>query len=355
MPVSDVSMVRLFGRVDVECRATDDAPRSFSMVAYTGAVVDLGDDAPWIFDLDGIEIEGGARPILRNHDAHQIVGHGTATRTASGIEIAGTILRGELFTDAQYVEQSSDQGFPWQASVGLEVIEHTRLGEGEAATVNGRRVEGPMNVGARTRLNESSFVPLGADGATSAVVLRRKVALMDEPEKKAPEAPPEEEVEMTADKVAAWMANAENAAAVAALMEDEEEPEPEAPAEEEEELASVALSRAIREAFPNDPGFALEQICEGATLESAKAAYGDVVAAKLARAEQRIAELERKQTPSGARAIGTATTGTPKVDLAADRSGKAMRELARAEVAAGKYQTITAALSAISRNQRKGA
>ena len=61
-------------------------------------------------------------------------------------------------------------GFPWQASIGAAVQEHEFVREGQTVHVNGRAWQGPVNVVRRSSLGEISFVDLGADGNTSALV-----------------------------------------------------------------------------------------------------------------------------------------------------------------------------------------
>jgi len=50
--------------------------RRFAMTAYTGGQMDLaGWKHPVVVDLSGLEIASQTRPILKDHDGGQIVGH----------------------------------------------------------------------------------------------------------------------------------------------------------------------------------------------------------------------------------------------------------------------------------------
>ena len=144
--------------------------RSFSMVAYTGAAISLnGWDAPVVIDLTGVQVTDKARPILRDHNPAQIVGHTTQiTVTAEGISVEGLISGAN--DDAAEVINSSKNGFPWQASIGARAVKTEKVRKGQSATVNGQKVSGPAYVVRQSVLGEVSFVALGADDATSAQV-----------------------------------------------------------------------------------------------------------------------------------------------------------------------------------------
>jgi phage head maturation protease len=142
--------------------------RRFSGLAYTGAPMRPdGWHHPIVIDLDGLKIPSQHRPVLRQHDHEQVVGHTTSVRvTREGIPVEG-VFSGEPHHVAK-VTHPADNGFEWQMSIGANPIRTTELAEGETITVNGREVTGPMTIARETELGELSFVPLGADGGTSA-------------------------------------------------------------------------------------------------------------------------------------------------------------------------------------------
>lgn len=166
-------VLRLIEGNSVELVASDaekpDGPRAFKMLAYSGAAVQR-----WfgrmVFDLSGIELSKKRTPILKNHDSEQIVG------MSDSIEIgeAGLIISGKLSRKtiaAREVAELSDEGFPWQASIGMEISSVERLDADAKAIVNGREITGPAHIVRKSKLRESSFVPVGADGDTSGVVM----------------------------------------------------------------------------------------------------------------------------------------------------------------------------------------
>lgn len=143
--------------------------RTFEMLAYTGKAVNGGFGDPIILDVSGIEI-AGPPPILRNHNSDQVVGFSTDVKKTDNknIEISG-VVSGSTSAGKE-VAQLADEGFPWQASIGFEIEKVTFLDSKEEKQVNGSTFQGPGLVVTKSRLTESSFVPAGADGATTATV-----------------------------------------------------------------------------------------------------------------------------------------------------------------------------------------
>lgn len=143
--------------------------RRFHMKAYTGTDVDrLFGKA--IFDLSAVQLPpSGKLPILLNHDENKVVGYADTIQMGDEIVLSGTLSQATEY--GREVAALADDGFPWQASIGIKVMKWTELPEGETLTVNGRECKGPMYIGSETRLLESSFVPAGADHNTRAVAL----------------------------------------------------------------------------------------------------------------------------------------------------------------------------------------
>jgi hypothetical protein len=142
--------------------------RRFTMTAYTGdAMVLAGWPYPVIVDLKGLKISAKSRPILKDHRSSLIVGHTDSVSKESGaLKVAGVISgAGQV---AQEVIASSENGFPWQASIGAVVQKVVFVPEGKQARANGRVFDGPVYVARKATLGEVSFVALGADDETSA-------------------------------------------------------------------------------------------------------------------------------------------------------------------------------------------
>lgn len=153
---------------------------SFSGNAYTGAPMrPQGWWDPIIIDLGGVKIPSQHRPVLRQHDHEQLVGHTKSVKAGKdGILIDGVFSGQQEHVDKVVVPAKN--GFQWQLSIGANPIRTEFLEAGEDAEVNGRTVTGPLVISRETELGEISFVPLGADGETSAKVTasQRKGAKM---------------------------------------------------------------------------------------------------------------------------------------------------------------------------------
>lgn len=142
---------------------------TFEINAYNGGKMrPAGFKRDVVVDLEGLEISG-SQPVLRNHDYDRIVGHGQA-RIEGGAAIK---LSGKVSVDNEHsreVVASSQNDFPWQASIGAKAHRYEFVREGESVTVNGQQFVGPLLVARSATLNEISFVPIGADRSTSATV-----------------------------------------------------------------------------------------------------------------------------------------------------------------------------------------
>lgn len=147
---------------------------TFEGIAYTGAPMKPGGwGYPVICDLDGFEMASGQRPALRQHDPNQIVGHTESVKSDSGgVKVAGVFSGEEQHVNK--VTVPARNGFRWEMSIGADPIESSWLDFGEEKVINGRTVTGPMTIYHRTKLGEVSFVPLGADDATSVDVAASK-------------------------------------------------------------------------------------------------------------------------------------------------------------------------------------
>lgn len=143
---------------------------TFTGNAYTGAPMAPG--GWWgriVCDLSGIKVPSQHRPVLRQHDHEQIVGHTTGVLVdADGVQVEGVFSGQREHTDKVTVPAAG--GFRWQLSIGADPIRTEFLESGETTEVNGRQITGPITISRETVLGEVSFVPLGADGDTSATV-----------------------------------------------------------------------------------------------------------------------------------------------------------------------------------------
>lgn len=144
--------------------------RKFAITAYTGVSMSLGGfSSPVVVDISGIKVQAQKKPILFNHDTERIVGHSEEIGvTDQRLKLSGVISG--VGDDTEKVLAMADNGFPWQASIGSSVDQIEFVERGQSVKVNGRNFNGPLYVARKTTLREVSFVPIGADSATSAKI-----------------------------------------------------------------------------------------------------------------------------------------------------------------------------------------
>ena len=161
--------------------AQDDASRkakpklpTFKATAYTGVpMFALALSAyPVVVDLAGLRVSKAPRPVLLEHDHRAVVGH-TSSIAVSGTArprlLAAGVVSGAGPAAAEVLGAAAN-GFPWRISIGAKASQIDFVDKGQTATVNGRKVAGPVYITKRATLGEISFVALAADDATSARV-----------------------------------------------------------------------------------------------------------------------------------------------------------------------------------------
>ena len=154
----------------IEAAGDEKAVPKFSMVAYTGGPMKIaGFTHPVVVDLEGLSIDRQNIPIRLDHNAKQGVGHTDRVIVENGQVLAeGLISRDTSW--ARDVIKSGKNGFPWQASIGAEIIQAEFIPNGNQIQVNGRTFDGPLYVIRQSILKEISFVDQGADNKTTAQV-----------------------------------------------------------------------------------------------------------------------------------------------------------------------------------------
>lgn len=144
---------------------------SVSIVAYNGGIMRVPGWNNVVIDLARLDVTGGVT-ILSDHDSSRggVVGHGSAQVRDHRLIVTGVIsATGQA---AREIVDSSKNGCPWEASVGVEVIERQTIRAGQTVEVNGKRIKAPADSGGgltlvtQGRLREVSIVGIGCDGDT---------------------------------------------------------------------------------------------------------------------------------------------------------------------------------------------
>lgn len=155
--------------------ARTDKPLRFEGVAYSGGVVPaFGWHGDVVIDLSGLKNSDGEElPVLVDHQASvgAIAGKGRIYRFSQPDGATGLRIEGEVIdaTDAgRQIAALLQADFPLQMSVGMNANFREVT---EPLVVNGREVR-VSGVFEQPHIREVSFVPVGADPATSAAALR---------------------------------------------------------------------------------------------------------------------------------------------------------------------------------------
>jgi hypothetical protein len=148
----------------------EEHPRTFRMTAYTGQILERW----WgklVIDTAGITAKP-KMPILREHLRDRVVGYSTRSwREGANFYLAGEFS--QATQDGQEVLALAAEGFPWQASIGIWPRQVLKVADKEEVEVNSQKFTGPLEVWKKSFVGEVSFVALGADDETAAIVLQQ--------------------------------------------------------------------------------------------------------------------------------------------------------------------------------------
>lgn len=147
------------------------APDRFAILAYTGKVIEWGWMGRFVIDLKGIKLAKTKVPCLYGHMSSAIVGTiDKGSSEDSGFFVTGEFSRVETTRGPETLALAKE-GFPFQASIGVQGIKVLHIDKGATHKVNGQTVEGPIDVWTQSSVFEVSFVPFGADDDTAAVAM----------------------------------------------------------------------------------------------------------------------------------------------------------------------------------------
>ena len=143
-----------------------------TIIAYNGGIMRVGTWGDVVIDLAGLDLAGSVA-ILSDHDSTRrgIVGHGRAQVMDGRLVVTGNISA--TTSAAREIVAASKNGFPWQASVGVEILDRRQVRAGETVAANGKSIKasgsGFMLV-SKGRLREVSIVGIGCDGNTAVAI-----------------------------------------------------------------------------------------------------------------------------------------------------------------------------------------
>lgn len=139
--------------------------RRWSMLAYTGIVVERANGVPLVLDLSGVRLE---QQLALLWDHGQRIGTSDQVHiTARGLEASGSLQDSEQ-TDR--VLRRADAGRPLMASLQATALRVEMLDCGQVAIVNGRQVTGRVRIYREWSLDELTVTPNPADHSTAFVL-----------------------------------------------------------------------------------------------------------------------------------------------------------------------------------------
>lgn len=139
--------------------------RQFTGIAHSGKpFTQYG--TRYVVDLANIQFNAKTG-VLLEHSPDRKCGVGQLSVGAGGLQIDGTLLSTEF---GQHVASTADEGYPWELSAYIQSARQEQLKDGETV-VNGQTVAAPIVILRDCMVREVSFVAVGADAHTNAVLL----------------------------------------------------------------------------------------------------------------------------------------------------------------------------------------
>ncbi len=251
--------------------------RRIEMTAYSGKPVKFMGYTT-VIDLSGVKMRKAKNPIYLEHDYTQRIGW------SEGVENDGKKITvdGKLLSRSAHAEQvSADMadGFPWNVSMGFDIIKTKTIEAGAFAEVNGRNVKGPALIFSQIEVNEFSLTANGVDPNTTATMFSAANATAE----------PAQEIEVTIPAMDEPTEPTESNPAVAG-EQDITMPDPITPVSAPTATpapAPVAPEPAtldqLKAAFSADPAFVLDRLSEKATIADSYVKWSVKQAAEIER------------------------------------------------------------------------
>lgn len=142
-PATETADLRFNAAVSLDleaAKADPTKPARVSIVAYSGGeMTPPGFANPVVIDLGGVTITGRV-PLLVDHvnALSGAVGAGVASIAANQLLVEGQLSRSSA--SAKQIIDLAAEGFPWQASVGMDNLTKEFIRAGQTVVVNGQKL-----------------------------------------------------------------------------------------------------------------------------------------------------------------------------------------------------------------------
>lgn len=307
---------------EAEAEATVGDDDRFRLRVYSGKPVDHWLFGKVIIDLATLSFKAKL-PVLLEHERSARVGWSDKTTADDQIVCEGPLMKSTAAS--QEIRETRAEGYPWEASAGFGAPGRIEsLSEGTTATVNGQSVEGPIEIWRDVQLREASFVTLGVDQDTG-------LAAGDSANTVQVPCPiPFSEGDVMADDTGR-----------------DDQGQADDGTRQEGQTLELQRFKDLKAAFADDPTFAAEQFEANASVDEAKAAYADVVKAKLKASEAANVDLAAK-LEAAEQAKDAGVPGVPGDGAGGDEGEQDFMEVARG-LAEDKSISMTAAMRLVAR------
>ena len=141
--------------------------REFAGIAHSGQPFEVH-GTRYVVDLSNIAPLDRPVGVLVEHHPNQRAGTGRLSVQNHQLHIAGSLLDNE---HGKAIVADADSGFPFEMSAYIQAARYEELANGATAIVNGQAVSGNIVILRDCTVREVSFVAVGVDKQTSAVVL----------------------------------------------------------------------------------------------------------------------------------------------------------------------------------------
>jgi len=146
-------------------------PRAINMTLYSGKII----KNHWYWgnlaiDVSGVKMAKKTVPILQEHDIDKKIAFGAFGMNDKNELVAMNSTFVETPSSREF-QDLSDQGFPFEASLGGRPTKIQRLMENEEAEVNGYTMKGPGTIWRESVIREGSVVTFGYDPHTKSVAM----------------------------------------------------------------------------------------------------------------------------------------------------------------------------------------
>ncbi len=165
-------------QIGEECHAfaekLEDGTKQLSMKVYSGGIIKghwyWGDLA---IDLEGLKFTRKKYPVLENHNTGLKIGFTGKPIVDGAVVLNPKTTKFVSTPESKEFQETSSEGFPYQASMYAVPSAIERIEEGESAKVNGFTLKGPGTIWRKAEFQEASVCVFGWDKQTEASVFSK--------------------------------------------------------------------------------------------------------------------------------------------------------------------------------------